>query len=75
MEGFFALPVWGDYSWRGFYMEPWLILGILWYSIFQFPIFCNNRIHITTYKSKGKNVALTCTKLAKERVLKEWHIK
>ena len=29
--GFFALPVWGPYIWRGLYMEG-LIFGILWYS-------------------------------------------
>ena len=29
--GFFALPVWGAYIWRGFYMEG-LIFGILRYS-------------------------------------------
>ena len=28
--GFFALPVWGAYIWRGLYMEG-LIFGILWY--------------------------------------------
>ena len=27
-EGFFALPVWGAYIWRGLYMEE-LIFGIL----------------------------------------------
>ena len=27
-EGFFALPVWGAYNWRGLYMEG-LIFGIL----------------------------------------------
>ena len=30
--GFFALPVWGAYIWRGLYMER-LIFGILQYSI------------------------------------------
>ena len=29
--GFFALPVWGAYIWRGFYMEG-LIFGILLYK-------------------------------------------
>ena len=29
-EGFFALPVWGAYIWRGLYMEG-LIFGILRY--------------------------------------------
>ena len=29
--GFFALPVWGAYIWRGLYMEG-LIFGILQYS-------------------------------------------
>ena len=28
--GFYALPVWGAYIWRGLYMEG-LIFGILWY--------------------------------------------
>ena len=28
--GFFALPVWGAYIWRGLYMEG-LIFGVLWY--------------------------------------------
>ena len=28
--GFFALPVWGAYIWRGLYMEG-LIFRILWY--------------------------------------------
>ena len=30
--GFFALPVWGAYIWRGLYMEG-LIFGILRYSV------------------------------------------
>ena len=30
--GFFALPVWGAYIWRGLYMEG-LIFRILWYGI------------------------------------------
>ena len=34
--GFFALPVWGAYIWRGFYMEG-LIFGILRYI--QYCIF------------------------------------
>ena len=32
--GFFALPVWGAYIWRGLYMEG-LIFGILRYRIYQ----------------------------------------
>ena len=32
--GFFALPVWGAYIWRGLYMEGH-ILGILRYAAFQ----------------------------------------
>ena len=31
--GFFALPVWGAYIWRGLYMEGRLIFGILRYII------------------------------------------
>ena len=31
-RGFFALPVWGVYIWRGLYMER-LIFGILRYEI------------------------------------------
>ena len=33
--GFFALPVWGAYIWRGLYMEG-LIFGILQYVVAQF---------------------------------------
>ena len=32
--GFFALPVWGGYIWRGLYMEG-LIFGILRYIIYS----------------------------------------
>ena len=32
--GFFALPVWGAYIWRGLYMEG-LIFGILWYQMLE----------------------------------------
>ena len=34
-RGFFALPVWGAYIWRGFYLEE-LIFGILQYLNLSF---------------------------------------
>ena len=34
--GFFALPFWGAYIWRGLYMEG-LIFGILRYLVFNPP--------------------------------------
>ena len=45
--GFFALPVWGAYIWRGLYMEG-LIFGILRYYGFQsfFYIICPCRTNI-----------------------------
>ena len=39
--GFFALPVWGAYIWRGLYMEG-LIFGILRYIYICFENIFNN---------------------------------
>ena len=40
--GFFALPVWGAYIWRGLYMEG-LIFGILRYSML---LYVGHRRHL-----------------------------
>ena len=44
-EGFFALPAWGAYIWRGLYMEV-LIFGILGYLL------KNRTDHLNSYQVK-----------------------
>ena len=48
--GFFTLPVWGAYIWKGLYMEG-LIFGILWYL----SIIC------CKCPKKGNSIKKACT--------------
>ena len=51
-RGFFALPVWGAYIWRGLYMER-LIFGILQYT-HKLPKLCSATINPDFVNHQGK---------------------